>query len=249
MFRPIDHRSRGAGRLLLLATLASVALLPAVSVLWAVPAKCSGRESDPDCVLYLIARKCVDTSAPDYCTACPSPRVGYCPDHSTCESTTEVWTGTTWYLAIRDKTMCSCPQVVHGLVLPQGAVTGVEDPDRPPTIWKFAWSVAAASGIEEGQAVLIANPPAHRTQNQLHIHVLPIDPLKIGTLEKTPHKEVTDLSMVWAAASAVAEANALTSYGILVHGAAGAWHVHVGDVPLTDFYSLLPTCGWTNRKR
>lgn len=230
-----------------------LACLLAVVVGAAAPAgsgtgKCSGRESDTDCVLYSIVRKCIDTSAPDYCTACHFPRAGYCPQKATCETTTEVWTGTTRFVVIRDRTMCSCPEVVHGLVLPSGAVSGVEDPDRPPAIWRFAWGITEAAGLADDTAVLIANPPAHRTQSQLHIHVLPIDPAKISALEATPTDSVTDLNAVWPRADALAASRGMKSFGVVVHKAGAAWHVHVADDLLTDAYSLLPECARPNRK-
>jgi len=211
--------------------------------------KCSGRETDPDCALYVIARKCVDTSDPDYCSACPSPRAGYCPGASTCEKTTEVWTGTSRMIAIRDRTMCTCPEVIHGLVIPTGAVTGVEDPDRPPAIWLLASKAAEAAGLTVDQTALIANPPDHRTQNQLHIHVLPIDPAKVTSLETTPSVTVADLKGVWQAADALAASNGMTSFGIVVHRSGVAWHVHVADAPLPEAYTRLPDCARTIRKR
>jgi len=210
--------------------------------------KCSGREGDADCAVYLIARKCVDTSTPEYCVVCPSPRAGYCPQQAACETTTEVWTGTARYVVIRDRTMCSCPQVTHGLAIPTGAVTGVEDPDRPASIWKFAWSATEAAGLTETQAVLVANPPGHRSQNQLHVHILPIDPSKAGSLEMTPVEEVSDLINVWAVADALAASKGLKSFGIVVHRAGAAWHVHVADAPLTDAYTMLPDCSRPVRK-
>jgi CDP-diacylglycerol pyrophosphatase len=240
----------GVRRFLAASTLAVLAIFAATSgEARAAGGKCAGRESNPDCVLYLLARKCIDTSAPDYCTACPSPRAGYCPSPATCDTTTEVWTGTTRYVAIRDKTMCSCPDVVHGLVMPLGAVSGIEDPDRPPSIWSFAWSVSKAAGFAEEQTVLIANPPDHRSQSQLHIHVLPIDPAKSGPLETTVMAEVWDLNGVWQSADVLAAAKGLKSYGILVHKSAEGWHVHLEDRELTAAYTLLPTCSWPNRKR
>jgi len=231
----------------------TVALALFLSALAAVPAagaeKCSGREGDPDCALYLIARQCIDTSAPDYCSACPTPRSGYCPQPATCDTTTEVWTGTSHLVVLRDRTMCSCPQVTHGLALPTGAVTGVEDPDRPAAIWKFAWGVTDPAGITEKRAVLVANPPGHRSQNQLHIHILPLDPSKVAALEATPVEEVSDLLTVWAKADALAASSGLKTFGIVVHKAGAAWHVHVADALLTDAYTLLSDCSKPARKR
>ncbi|MBI3450035.1 MAG: CDP-diacylglycerol diphosphatase [Acidobacteria bacterium] len=232
-----------------LAALGASLFVTVTTSTWAGSGKCSGRESDPDCVLYLITRKCLDTSAAEYCDACPYPRSGYCPATSTCESTTELWTGTAHYVAIRDNTACACPQVIHGLVIPTGAITGVEDPDRPASIWKFAWAVAEAAGLGDQDAVLIVNPPEHRTQNQLHIHVLPLDLSKRTALEATPKIDIPDLAAVWTKADGLAAESGLASYGIVVHRSGAAWHLHVANAGLTDAYSRLPECSRPVRKR
>ena len=205
--------------------------------------KCAGREGDPDCVLYMIARRCIDTSAPDYCTACPLPRVGYCPSASTaCVDSTEVWTGTKLYAVIRDKSMCTCPMVTDGLVLPMGAIADVEDPDRPPSIWKFAWDLSATL-LPPEQVALVADPAMIFNESQLHIHILPLDPAKSAALEATPFVVLTDLLQVWAKTDAVAAAKLLNVHGILVHSAGeGQWHGHVENAAMTEAYTLLSTC-------
>jgi CDP-diacylglycerol pyrophosphatase len=240
-------RWNAPGRAVLLAVALSLSGIAVPAALAAE--KCAGREGDPDCALYVIVRRCIDTSAADYCGACPSPRSGYCPEPSTCVTTTEVWTGTTRYVVIRDRTMCSCPQVTHGLAIPTGAVTGVEDPDRPATIWSFAWSVAEPAGLADDRAVLVANPADHRSQSQLHIHILPIDLSKIGALEATPVAKVSDLLTVWTTADALAASHGLKVFGIVVHKVGAVWHVHVADALLTDAYSMLPDCSRPVRKR
>src|SRR5882724_1025109 len=239
--RGIDQRSRARAALWLVPLAASL-LVTATTSAWAASGKCAGRESDPDCALYLITRKCLDTSAADYCDACPYPRSGYCPAPATCETTTELWTGTAHYVAIRDRTVCACPQVIHGLVIPTGAITGVEDPDRPASIWKFAWAVAEAAGLTDDDAMLIVNPPDQRTQNQLHVHVLPLDPAKLPALESTPKAEIPDLTSVWTRADGLAAESGLASYGIVLHRSGAAWHLHIADAGLTDAYSRLPEC-------
>jgi len=210
--------------------------------------KCAGREGDADCGLYVIARKCVDTTAVDYCTACPSPRPGYCPEKRPCDRTTEVWAANSKYAAIRDLGMCDCNQIMHGLVIPFGAVSGIEDIDRPLTIWKFAWDVA--SGImDPNQVALIASSPSTRTQSQLHIHILPLEPKNEQALETTATETVTDLYAVWAKADELAKSKDLASPGILLHKVVAGWHVHLEEAPLADRYTKLPDCVWLNRKK
>lgn len=240
---PPFRRPRAAGLALLLA-LAS--LLP-IGIARAGAGKCAGREDDPDCLLYKIARRCLDPGVDGYCEACPSPRTGRC-DKTACEETTEVWTGSPRFVAIRDITMCWCPKVLHGLVMPMGAVSGIEDPDRPQAIWKFAWDVAGLN-LAPAEALLVVTPLAHRTQNQLHVHLLPADPSKKDALEALPFEAVGDLYQVWAKAEAVAAARGIKEFGVAVHQAewgagegAPSWHVHVGESNLGADYSLISSC-------
>lgn len=208
----------------------------------AAAAKCAGRESDPDCVLYMLVRKCLDTSPADYCTTCPFPRAGYCPGVTACDKTSEVWTGTKLFAVLRDKTMCRCPAVMHGIVIPMGAVSGVEDVDRPPSIWKFSWDVSA-SLMPADQVALITNPPGFRTQNHLHVHIVPLEPSRMKALEAVPYVVVTDLYTVWAKAEALAASRTMQEYGVLIHQESeGRWHVHLENAPLTEAYTPLASC-------
>jgi hypothetical protein len=211
--------------------------------------KCAGREADPDCALYVVVRKCLDTEVPGYCDECPLPRTSYCPEAVGCEKTTEVWAGGQRYVALRDASMCSCPQVVHGIVLPLGAVSGIEDPDRPRAIWKFAWDVTVNTALAPEQAALVVASEAHRTQSQLHVHILPLDPERSVSLEATPSIEVPDLFGVWAKADELAGARGIRPYGILVHRKDAGWHVHVENADQAAAYTLLPVCSKPVKKR
>jgi len=76
------------------------------------------------------------------------------------------------FTALRDIKMCGCPSdFVHGPALPIYRVTGVEDPLRPEGIWQFAWDVAIQRMKPESIA-LVVTPRLHRSQNQLHVHLL-----------------------------------------------------------------------------
>jgi hypothetical protein len=229
-----------AAALLLSLAIASTAWVAAQT---ATGKKCAGREGDPDCTLYLIARRCIDTSAPNYCTSCPWPRVGYCPSASTaCADTTEVWTGTKIYVVIREKSMCTCPMVTNGVVFPTGAIADVEDPDRPQSIWKFAWDTSSTL-LPPEQVALVADPAMIHNESQLHIHILPLDPAKSAALEATPFVVLTDLLQVWGKTDQVAVAKLLTIHGILVHAAGeGQWHAHVENAAMTEAYTLLSSC-------
>jgi CDP-diacylglycerol pyrophosphatase len=244
----IPRRLPPPGRMVL-PLLAAAILAIALSDLTAGTGKCAGRESDPDCALYVIARKCIDTEAADYCRICPRPRTSYCPEARSCDQTTEVWAGGQRYVALRDASMCACPQVMHGIVLPFGAVSGIEDPDRPPTIWKFSWDVAVSTGLDPDQIALIVSSPEHRTQSQLHVHILPLDKYHRASLEATPSVEVADLYNVWTKADALAASKGIKVYGVLVHHVGAGWHVHVENVALTDAYTTLPECQRDTKKR
>ena len=222
--------------------LATAVSLAALSDTVTAAEKCAGRETDPDCALYVIARKCINTELPEYCTTCPFPRTSYCLKATTCEQTTEVWAGSQRYVAIRDRTMCSCPEVMHGLVMPLGAISGIEDVDRPQGIWKFAWDVANNTGIPPDQIALIVSSPDHRSQSQLHVHIIPLAPARAKDLESTPFVEVPDLRNVWVKAGALGESKAMKPFGVMVHKAGEVWHVHVDNAPLVDTYSTLPDC-------
>jgi diadenosine tetraphosphate (Ap4A) HIT family hydrolase len=145
--------------------------------------------------------------------------------------------------------MCACPQVMHGLVIPLGAVSGIEDVDRPAAIWKFAWDVSQNAGFAPEQTALVVNSPNHRSQSQLHVHILPLDSRKSGDLESTPFEEAPDLYSVWTRADALAASNSLRTFGVLVHGKGQVWHIHVADVPLNETFTTLTDCERVKNKK
>ena len=168
-------------------------------------------------ILLDIVSKCIDTSASNYCSVCISPRAdANCSIMSQCTKTTEVWSVTDEYVAIRDIKMCACPAgFVHGLALPRYPVTGVEDPKRPDGIWSFAWN-AARSRIEPESIALVVNPQFRRSQNQLHVHLLRLkdDAHSIDNSFLAGH--VDNLDSVWSLAQDSAHAQGLSDYGVLV---------------------------------
>jgi CDP-diacylglycerol pyrophosphatase len=105
-------------------------------------------------ILLHIVSQCVDPTASNYCSNCMLPRADAgCSNILECKKTNEVWRLSTRYAAIRDIKMCDCPvEFIHGLAMPRGVVTGVEDPNREEGIWQFAWDV----GIERIEAESLA---------------------------------------------------------------------------------------------
>lgn len=164
-------------------------------------------------ILGNIVANCIDTDAKDYCARCAAPRVEI--DCRTCLNTTQVWAESKEFVVIRDRKMCDCPDgFVHGLALPRGRVTGVEDPGRPDGIWKFAWE-AALKRMGENDIALAVNPKRLRSQDQLHVHIvrvgresLPIDPKRVA--------RVDSLDKVWYAAARKAAEMEWKDYGVLV---------------------------------
>ena len=139
-------------------------------------AGCASNGSSRDALLRIVT-DCLDTGAPRYCARCPSPQAGTCDLQYPCTRTTEVWAETEEYIAIRDLKMCGCPAgFVHGLAMPRYPVRGPEDPRRPEALWRFAWDVARSRISDEREIALLINPPALRTQDQLHIHLVRLLP-------------------------------------------------------------------------
>jgi acyl-CoA thioesterase-1 len=193
--------------------------------------KASGRD-----ILWRIVDTCLkDDGGADYCQNCPAPLLSHlarCADPAgwdsavLCRKTTEVWDRTKDFVALRDRKMCGCPGgFVHGLALPLRKVTGVEDPAKPAGIWRFAWdeAVKRIGTREQDVIVILANPPARRTQDQLHIHLVRLaEGARRKFLGLRP-VAVKDLSEVWTAAARHATAAGLAAggYGVaVVHGAA-----------------------------
>ena len=95
-------------------------------------------------MLLHIVEQCTNTSAAAYCEKCLAPQLpAMCSGKTSCRATSEIWHETSEYGAMRDIKMCGCPSdFVHGLVLPKARVTGVEDANRPDSIWQFSWDIA-----------------------------------------------------------------------------------------------------------
>lgn len=194
------------------------ALALTVALLVAAAAACATPPAPPARgVLWHLVEQCLDPAAPDYCARCRVPLAGTCGPARGCEDTTEVWAQTPEYVAIRDVKMCGCPAgFVHGLAIPRTPVTGVEDPRRPPGIWRFAWDVARARIAEADDIGLAANPGERRSQDQLHIHLVRLQPDARARLAGRSPVRVAELDGVWDAATRHAGTPALAGRGVLV---------------------------------
>ena len=168
-------------------------------------------------ILLHIVSQCVDPKVKEYCSQCLFPRMeANCDNASECKKTTEVWAINNQYAAIRDIKMCGCPvEFVHGLAMPRSAVSGVEDPRKQEEIWQFAWD-AAIERIEVQSIALVVNPPSHRSQNQLHIHLLRLENNARGKFTQYPHEYIQNLDQVWLTAARLAATQGLNEYGVLV---------------------------------
>lgn len=117
---------------------------------------------------------------------------------------------------MRDIKMCGCPDdFVHGLVLPKATITGVEDPNRPDSIWLFSWRVAISRMPEEDIA-LVVNPRLRRTQNQLHVHLVRLKPGSRSQFGLHMLGETSDISSVWHIAQQAADVRKMDDFGVLV---------------------------------
>jgi CDP-diacylglycerol pyrophosphatase len=168
--------------------------------------------------LWEIVTTCLDPAAADYCERCRWPRIDTaCLHDGNCRDTTEVWAETRDYVAIRDHKMCGCPQgFVHGLAIPRARITGIEDPDRPDGIWRFAWEVAKKRIGDEDAIALVVNPQRRRSQDQLHVHMLRLDKDARQRLAGLPASRLRDLDGVWRIAGQIAAEMNLDDYGVLV---------------------------------
>ena len=157
---------------------------------------------------------CVDAAPPK---PAPSPRRVAAPDCRLPDGRKgelEIVAENARDFVMMDLKMTSCPanrglpdldhpaafRYVHLLTLPRKPVTGVEDPrrERDPAIWQDAWDVARAY-LPEDDLVLVVNPRAQRTQDQLHVHATRFAPgARARFLEQARH--VRDLPGVWTAA-------------------------------------------------
>lgn len=168
-------------------------------------------------VLLGIVQNCVDTRAQNYCTQCKFPQTSaQCTTSPVCQSTTEVWSETHEFVAIRDIKMCGCPkEFVHGLVLPKTVVTGVEDVNKPNAIWQFAWDVGRTKILEKDLA-LVVNPQFRRSQNQLHVHLVRLKPGELTAMQSHVVGTVSSLNAVWQLAADKAKAKNFNDYGVMV---------------------------------
>lgn len=196
-----------------------------------VAAGCASAGSSRD-ALYRIVTECLDTSHPRYCARCLSPQAGTCALDYPCSRATEVWALGLEYVAIRDLKMCGCGAgFVHGLAMPRltaPRLAGIDadDPRRPNGIWRFAWDTARARIPEESEIALVVNPPAMRTQDHLHLHLVRLLPDARERVNALRPIQVARLEDVWAAATEHASARALASYGMIVlSGSERGWVV------------------------
>ena len=168
-------------------------------------------------ILLHIVSQCVDPSKENYCSNCMLPRRdASCSGVTECKQTNEVWALNTQYVAIRDIKMCGCPtDFIHGLAMPRDIVTGVEDSNRQEGIWQFAWDIGLER-IEIESLALVVNPKSQRSQNQLHIHILRLDPKARATFEQYLPVYAENLENVWSIAAANAKSKGLDDYGVLV---------------------------------
>jgi CDP-diacylglycerol pyrophosphatase len=171
----------------------------------------------PSDTLLHIVQACIDPSTQNYCAQCRLPQKSAgCLTAPTCRSTVEIWAQDNEFVAMRDIKMCGCPDdFVHGLVLPKATITGVEDPNKPDSIWLFSWRVALSRMSEEDTA-LVVNPRLRRTQNQLHVHLVRLKPESRLQLRLQTVGEVTELSSVWRIAQQAADARKMADFGVLV---------------------------------
>jgi len=168
-------------------------------------------------VLLHIVSKCVEPSRANYCDQCNFPRRdGLCGADVECKKSTEVFALNSEYVAIRDSKMCGCPsEFFHGLAIPRGVITGVEDPNRPEGIWQFAWQVAAKR-LELDSIALVVNPQSQRSQNQLHVHLVRLDDHARSKFDQYKPSYVDSLEHIWATAEKDARSKGLSDYGVLV---------------------------------
>lgn len=180
-------------------------------------------------ILLDIVQNCITQDSANYCQKCRAPIAeSVCESEKTCRKTTQVWSSSEKFVAIRDIKMCGCPaDFVHGLVLPKQIITGVEDPLRPDAIWPYAWEIATTR-IETESIALVINPKNFRSQNQMHIHLLRLKPQARTALAKLSNHPVEDLNQVWKVASQSAKEQQLDDYGVIVfRSTSGAFNVVV----------------------
>jgi CDP-diacylglycerol pyrophosphatase len=168
-------------------------------------------------ILLDIVQNCITQDSANYCQKCRAPLAeSICESEKSCRKTTQVWSSTEKFVAIRDIKMCGCPaDFVHGLVLPKQIITGVEDPLRPDAIWPYAWDIASTR-IEPESIALVINPQNFRSQNQMHIHLVRLKPQARTALAKLSNHPIEDLNQVWKTASQLAKEQQLDDFGVIV---------------------------------
>ncbi len=134
--------------------------------------------------LWRIVYTCVNPGVLPRCE-CPSFARSCCGDSTTPDAAV-VWAETPDFVVIRDMKMCACPgsPFVAGLALPRTRCTGIEDPRRPEGIWAFAFDVARERIGAREDIALVVNPPQARTQGQLHVHLLRLQPAVRARLDR-----------------------------------------------------------------
>jgi CDP-diacylglycerol pyrophosphatase len=192
--------------------------------------------------LQRLVTNCLDVSGESYCSSCQWPRTdSSCVADNACPRTTEVWRESLHYVAIRDKKMCSCtaPGFIHGLAMPRALISGVDAANRPNGIWTFAWQTARDLNIPHSDIALAINPKHDRSENQMHIHITRLRSDARSTMAQQRSAQVSTLDSVWLTAGALAAANGLTDYGVLVAaGSMGGFTVVVdGESPEDRFMS------------
>jgi len=168
-------------------------------------------------ILLNIATQCINPKTQHYCNQCVSPRIdSSCGNPQDCKNTTEIWSENEQFVSIRDIKMCGCSKdFIHGLTMPRSEVTGIEDIRRQEEIWQFAWETSKKI-IEPDLIALVVNPKSHRSQNQLHVHLVRIDPKVKNKFNAYIFTYVKNLDHVWETAGKLAAKNSLIDYGILV---------------------------------
>jgi CDP-diacylglycerol pyrophosphatase len=200
----------------------------------------SAEERDRD-ILWRVVDSCLEDvgAGENYCTKCPRPLpalITACFKEASewdpitlCKKTLEVWGKTSEFVAVKDYKMCGCSHAdfVHGLAMPRSKMTGVEDTaHHPKGVWQFAWDQARKKIGAEQSIVLIANPRAHRSQDQLHIHLVRLAEGARRKLDELHPKYVKSLDQVWSAASEHAASAGLSG---TPHGIAVAYEPATGD--------------------
>ena len=193
-------------------------LISAVLFFASTPEPSSAGSSGSRDIIWEIVSNCLDPNLKDYCSRCRWPIVpNICTGDASCRKTTEVWAKGTEYVAIRDRKMCGCPEgFVHGIAIPLNRVAGAEDPLRPDGIWDFAWTVAKKRIDDQSSIALVVNPPGHRSQDQLHVHIVRLRTDARLKLAKKKAANVCGLKEVWEKASELAADEGLNDYGVLV---------------------------------